>query len=112
MSDDVFGTNVLRVHNLFAGYGAVEVLHDVSLSLRSGQIVTLVGANGAGKTTLLRTISGLIRARSGQVELFGQDICRMRSDLRVRASLAQVLEGRQVFGPLSVEDNLRIGGYV
>ncbi len=112
MSDDVFGTNVLRVHNLFAGYGAVEVLHDVSLSLRSGQIVTLVGANGAGKTTLLRTISGLIRARSGQVELFGQDICRMRSDLRVRAGLAQVLEGRQVFGPLSVEDNLRLGGYV
>ncbi len=112
MSADVGDTNVLSVRNLVAGYGAVEVLHGVNLSLRSGHIATLVGANGAGKTTLLRTISGLIRARSGQVELFGQNISRMRSDSRVRAGLAQVLEGRQVFGPLSVEDNLRLGGYV
>ena len=112
MSPGARDTNVLCVRYLTAGYGEVEVLHGVRLSLRSGHIATLVGANGAGKTTLLRTISGLIRARSGQVELFGQDISRMRSDSRVRAGLAQVLEGRQVFGPLSVEDNLRLGGYV
>ncbi|TAL65422.1 MAG: ABC transporter ATP-binding protein [Burkholderiaceae bacterium] len=103
---------MLCVRNLVVGYGEVEVLHGVNLTLQSGQIATLVGGNGAGKTTLLRTISGLIRARSGQVELFGQNISRMRADSRVRAGLAQVLEGRQVFGPLSVEDNLRLGGYV
>jgi branched-chain amino acid transport system ATP-binding protein len=104
-------TSALAVRDLVAGYGGIEVLHGVSISLESGQIVALVGANGAGKTTLLRTISGLIPARSGSVELFGKNISALRSDRRVCAGLAQVLEGRQVFGPLSVEDNLRLGGY-
>ncbi|MGB3071407.1 MAG: ABC transporter ATP-binding protein [Ottowia sp.] len=102
---------VLKTTGLCAGYGRIEALHGVNLELKAGQLVALVGANGAGKTTLLRTISGLIQARAGQVELLGQDITRLPAESRVRAGLAQVLEGRQVFGPLSVLDNLRLGGY-
>ena len=104
-------TAVLQVSGLVAGYGRIEALHGVDLVLGPGELVALVGANGAGKTTLLRTVSGLIAARSGQVKLLGQDITRAAPEQRVRAGLAQVLEGRQVFGPLSVLDNLRLGAY-
>ncbi len=102
----------LTVRGLKAGYGRIEVLHGIDLDLPRGQLVALVGANGAGKTTLLRALSGLVPTRAGSVELLGQDISRDPPDRRVRAGLAQVLEGRQVFGPLSVEDNLLLGGYV
>lgn len=102
---------VLHVEGLTAGYGRIEALHGVDLTLAKGQLVALVGANGAGKTTLLRTISGLIQARSGSVTLLGQDITSASADHRVRKGLAQVLEGRQVFGPLSVQDNLLLGAY-
>lgn len=102
---------VLKVSDLCAGYGRIEALRGVSVELKAGQLVALVGANGAGKTTLLRTISGLINSRGGSVELLGQDVTPMPPEARVRAGLAQVLEGRQVFGPLSVLDNLRLGGY-
>ncbi len=105
-------TPALSVRGLKAGYGRIEVLHGIDLDLPRGRLVALVGANGAGKTTLLRTLSGLVPARAGRVELLGKDISRDPPDSRVRAGLAQVLEGRQVFGPLSVEDNLLLGGYV
>lgn len=102
---------VLEVSGLVAGYGRIEALHGVDLVLAKGELVALVGANGAGKTTLLRTVSGLIAARGGQVRLLGQDITRMPPEQRVRSGLAQVLEGRQVFGPLGVQDNLRLGAF-
>ncbi|WPL81907.1 ABC transporter ATP-binding protein [Bordetella hinzii] len=102
----------LTVRGLKAGYGRIEVLHGIDLDLPRGQLVALVGANGAGKTTLLRALSGLVPTRAGRVELLGRDISRDPPDSRVRVGLAQVLEGRQVFGPLSVEDNLLLGGYV
>lgn len=102
---------VLEVSGLVAGYGRIEALHGVDLVLAKGELVALVGANGAGKTTLLRTVSGLIAARGGQVRLLGLDITRMPPEQRVRSGLAQVLEGRQVFGPLSVQDNLRLGAF-
>ncbi|ANY15183.1 ABC transporter ATP-binding protein [Bordetella pseudohinzii] len=105
-------TPALSVRGLKAGYGRIEVLHGIDLDLPRGRLVALVGANGAGKTTLLRALSGLVPARAGRVELLGKDISRDPPDSRVRAGLAQVLEGRQVFGPLSVEDNLLLGGYV
>ncbi|WP_028604345.1 ABC transporter ATP-binding protein [Ottowia thiooxydans] len=104
-------STVLKVTGLTSGYGRIEALRGVDLELKAGQLVALVGANGAGKTTLLRTLSGLITARSGSVELLGQEITRLAAEARVRRGLAQVLEGRQVFGPLSVLDNLRLGGY-
>ena len=103
--------SVLEVTNLVAGYGRIEVLRLVNLRLARGELVALVGANGAGKTTLLRAISGLLPTKAGSVTLLGQDITRAAPDARVRAGLAQVLEGRQVFGPLTVQDNLRLGAY-
>jgi len=105
------GPAALAVEGLVAGYGRIEALRGVDLALQPGQLVALVGANGAGKTTLLRTLSGLIGARAGRVHLFGEDITTASPERRVRAGLAQVLEGRQVFGPLSVQDNLRLGAY-
>lgn len=102
----------LTVRGLKAGYGRIEVLHGIDLDLPRGKLVALVGANGAGKTTLLRALSGLVPVRAGRIDLLGRDITRASADGRVRLGLAQVLEGRQVFGPLSVEDNLLLGGYV
>ena len=101
----------LEVRGLFAGYGRIEALHGIDLRLGQGELVALVGANGAGKTTLLRAVSGLIEASAGSVTLFGRDISRDSADARVRAGLSQVLEGRQVFGPMSVQDNLLLGSY-
>lgn len=105
-------STILEVEDLRAGYGRIEALHGVSIRLDAGELVALVGANGAGKTTLLRTISGLLPSRAGRVRFLGQDISRSAPDIRVRMGLAQVLEGRQVFGPLSVQDNLRLGAFV
>jgi len=101
----------LVVDNVTASYGRIHVLHGVSLKVGQGQLVTLIGANGAGKTTLLRVVSGLMPCRSGTVSLRGANINRLSSDKRVRAGIAQVPESRQIFGRLSVEDNLQLGGY-
>ena len=92
-------------------YGRVTALRDVSLSVAAGQLVALVGSNGAGKTTLLRTISGIRPASAGRVAFDGSDITAMTPPRRVRLGIVQVPEGRQVFAPLSVEDNLVLGGY-
>ncbi|OGA10609.1 MAG: ABC transporter ATP-binding protein [Betaproteobacteria bacterium RIFCSPLOWO2_02_FULL_65_20] len=105
------GAPLLEVADLCTYYGRIQALHGVSLSVPSGSLVALVGANGAGKTTLLRTISGVNRASSGAIVFDGRDITRTRSDLRVRSGISQVPEGRQMFGPMSVEDNLRLGAY-
>ena len=101
----------LVVQNVDAAYGRIQVLKDVSLRVGEGRLVTLIGANGAGKTTFLKVISGLMPCRSGSIALRGTDIVKLSSDKRVRAGVAQVPENRQIFGRLSVEDNLRLGGY-
>jgi len=105
------GGNALEVRGLVAGYGRIEALHGIDIDVGEGQLVALVGANGAGKTTLLRAVSGLIKASQGSVALHGRDVSRDSADARVRAGLSQVLEGRQVFGPMSVQDNLLMGSY-
>ena len=92
-------------------FGRVHALRDIHLSLHRGERLALVGANGAGKTTLLRAISGVQKASGGAISFAGQDITHMRPDQRVRLGICQVPEGRQVFGPLTVEDNLRLGAY-
>jgi len=102
---------MLEVTGLCSHYGRIQALHGVSISVASGSLVALVGANGAGKTTLLRTISGVQPASGGTILFCGQDITRLRSDRRVRLGIAQVPEGRQVFGPMAVEDNLMLGAY-
>ncbi len=102
---------LLAVENLTSHYGRIQALRGVSIEVRQGQLVALVGANGAGKTTLLRAISGVRKVSGGEVRFAGQRITQMRPDQRVRLGICQVPEGRQVFGPLSVEDNLRLGAY-
>jgi branched-chain amino acid transport system ATP-binding protein len=102
---------VLSVENLKSGYGRIEALHGVSLEVAVGEIVTLVGANGAGKTTLLRAISGVQPVLSGRIRFDGHSIERMPAYERVGLGIAQVPEGRQLFAPLSVEDNLKLGAW-
>jgi branched-chain amino acid transport system ATP-binding protein len=103
---------VLRLRNVDAGYGALTVLRRVSLHVSPGEIVTLVGANGAGKTTLLRTIVGLVRARAGDVVFDGQPVSRLRTEAIVALGCSLVPEGRQVFAPMEVRENLLLGAHV
>jgi len=103
-------THVLEVRGLHAGYGPVEVLHGIDLSVATGEVVVVLGANGAGKTTMMRAVSGTI-ARSGSVLLDGKDITKTSPDAIVRAGVAQVPQGRGTFVDLTVEDNLRVGAY-
>lgn len=110
-SPDVATPLLLSVRNVSAGYGDTQVLWDVSLELRPGEVVALVGANGAGKSTLLSVLSGLVRAWSGAIELDGHNITRMAAERIVRRGLAHVPQGRHLFSGLSVEENLRLGAY-
>jgi branched-chain amino acid transport system ATP-binding protein len=102
---------MLEIRALEARYGRIPALRGIDLRVGEGELVALVGANGAGKSTLLRALSGVQRVSSGQVLFCGEDITRAASDRRVRLGIVQVPEGRLVFAPLSVEDNLRLGGY-
>jgi branched-chain amino acid transport system ATP-binding protein len=103
---------VLETSGLTSHYGRIPALKGIDLKIEPGELVALVGANGAGKTTLLRALSGVQRVTAGRVWFEGADITAARPDRRVRLGIAQVPEGRQVFGPLSVEDNLLLGAYV
>ena len=102
---------MLSVENLRSAYGRIEALHGVSVQVEAGEIVTLVGANGAGKTTLLRAISGVQPIAGGTVRFEGKAIERSSSHARVALGIVQVPEGRQLFGPLSVQDNLKLGAW-
>jgi branched-chain amino acid transport system ATP-binding protein len=102
---------LLQVENLSSGYGRVAVLHGVDVQVAEGEIVSVVGANGAGKTTLLRAISGVQPISQGRILFAGKDITGLSAAERVRLGIVQVPEGRQIFSPLSVEANLRLGGY-
>jgi branched-chain amino acid transport system ATP-binding protein len=102
---------VLRVENLTSGYGRIVALKGVSLHVNPGEIVTLIGANGSGKSTLLSTLAGLIRPTGGRVFLRGREVTRLSTEKMVRQGVALVPEGRQLFAPMTVEDNLVLGGY-
>jgi branched-chain amino acid transport system ATP-binding protein len=100
---------VLSVSNVTSRYGRIEVLHGISLEVNMGEVVTLVGSNGAGKSTLLRAISGVQPVTSGSVRFDGQAIGKWRPHVRVARGISQVPEGRQIFAPLTVEENLQLG---
>ena len=102
---------MLVVENLHAGYGASEVLCGISLQVKHGSVVALIGANGAGKTTTMRALSGLLKPTQGRVMLDGQPVQGYGAAKIARLGLAHAPEGRKVFGPLSVEDNLLLGAY-
>ena len=102
---------MLKVKNLQVYYGMIHALRSASLHVSRKEIVALIGANGAGKTTLLSAVSGVVRSASGEVSLDGKAITRERPDRIVREGIAHVPEGRHVFKPLSVEDNLLLGSY-
>ena len=103
---------LLKVHGLDVYYGAVHALKGVDLDVRSGEVVTLIGANGAGKSTLLRTISGLVKPRAGTIVFDGKDLVRLPPHQVVAAGISHAPEGRAVFANLTVEDNLVLGAYL
>jgi branched-chain amino acid transport system ATP-binding protein len=102
----------LRVESLTAGYGRVPIVNDVSIEVSPAQIAALIGPNGAGKSTLLKAIMGVIPSMAGRVVLHGQDISELRVDERVRRGIAYVPQIRDIFAPLSVLENLEMGGYL
>ena len=104
-------TNLLEAHELRAGYGEIEVLKGISLAIRPGAITAVIGSNGAGKTTLMRALSGLIPARSGQIEFDGRRVEKLSADQRVEQGLALVPEGRLVFPDFTVQETIKIGAY-
>ena len=102
---------MLRLKNVDVHYGKIHAVKRVSLHVNQGEIVALIGGNGAGKTTLLTTISGLNRPSAGELTFLDRPIGRVRPDRIVRLGVSHVPEGRLVWGPLSVEDNLRLGAF-
>ena len=102
---------MLEVRDLQVLYGSIQVLWGVSLRVEKGEIVTLLGPNGAGKSTLMRAISGLVRPRAGTVELLGARIDGLKPHRIVEAGLVQIPEGRQIWGDLTVQDNIELGAF-
>lgn len=103
---------LLSTEDLRSGYGRVEVLRGVSMAVEAGEFVSVIGANGAGKTTLLRTLSGVVRPRSGRVTFDGKDLTALAAHRVPTLRIAHVPEGRQVFPKLSVRENLLVGAYI
>ncbi|HXI73900.1 MAG TPA: ABC transporter ATP-binding protein [Verrucomicrobiae bacterium] len=103
---------MLEIKNLEVSYGAINALHGISLSVKAGSIVTLIGANGAGKTTTLKTISGLLKPRAGEILCDGKNISGLPPHQIVKLGLSHVPEGRMIFANLTVLENLRMGAYL
>ncbi|MCL2332680.1 MAG: ABC transporter ATP-binding protein [Actinomycetia bacterium] len=103
---------IFELHDLVVNYGVIRALKGVSLEIDEGEIVTLIGANGAGKSTTLRTISGLIKPKSGSIIFDGKDITHQNAARRVAAGISQAPEGRRVFAEMTVTENLEMGAFL
>lgn len=103
---------MLKVKNLKVGYGNVPVIFDFSCEVNKGEVVSILGSNGAGKSTLIKTISGLLKPTSGEITFLGERIDNLPAYKILEKGIAQVPEGRQVFGKMSIKDNLLLGAYV
>lgn len=102
---------MLKVSNLHVQYGKVQALKGISLEVNPGEVVTLIGSNGAGKSTLLKTISGLIRPKTGSITFEGEEITKLSPDVIVQRGIAHVPEGRRIFTNMTVMENLKAGAY-
>ena len=102
---------LLEIEDLQVYYGAIQALQGIAFTVDQGEIVTLIGANGAGKSTTLRTISGLLRPRRGAVRFQGQDVTMLAAEQIVKLGIGQVPEGRKIFAPMTVRENLELGAY-
>lgn len=103
---------MLKIDNINVYYGAIHALKGISVDVNEGEIVTLIGANGAGKSTILRTISGLLKPKTGKIEFEGKNIAGMAAQDIVKLSISQVPEGRRVFSNMTVLENLELGAYI
>ena len=103
---------MLKIDNINVYYGAIHALKGISVDVKEGEIVTLIGANGAGKSTILRTISGLLKPKTGQITFEGQNIAGKAAQDIVKLSISQVPEGRRVFANMTVMENLELGAYI
>ena len=103
---------MLEIKNLVVNYGVITALHEVSLTVKQGDIVTLIGSNGAGKTTTLRAVSGLLKVRGGEILYQGRNIANLPAHQIVKLGISQVPEGRMIFANLTVHENLRMGAYL
>lgn len=103
---------MLKVKNLNVFYGSIHALHDISIEVNEGEIVSLIGANGAGKTTTLHTITGLHKPQSGEVTLNGKNLLTVEPNKIVTLGMAHVPEGRQIFAQMTVEENLEMGAFI
>ena len=103
---------MLEIKNIHVYYGAIHAIKGISITVNDGELVSLVGANGAGKTTILHTISGLLRATSGDILLDGKSLQKVPANNIINLGLAHVPEGRHIFSRMTVEENLRMGAYI
>lgn len=103
---------MLNIENINVYYGAIHAIKDISINVTEGEIVTLIGANGAGKSTTLRTISGLLKPKTGKINFEGKDIAGMPAQAIVKQGISQVPEGRRVFANMTVLENLELGAYI
>jgi branched-chain amino acid transport system ATP-binding protein len=103
---------LLEIENLVLMYGRIQALHGISLHVNEGEVVALIGANGAGKTTTMRAISGLRPIAGGRIKFAGQDVTRLRADLRVARGICQSPEGRGIFPGMTVRENLDMGAFI
>ena len=102
---------LLEIDSVHAGYGRVDVLHDICITLKQGEFISIVGPNGAGKTTLFKTISGLVTPSAGSIKYKGNDLLSVEASRRAYLGLSHVPEGRQVFPALTVLENLEMGAF-
>jgi branched-chain amino acid transport system ATP-binding protein len=103
---------MLSIQGLNASYGPIRAVDDLHLEIRRGEIVTLLGSNGAGKSTTLRSISGLMKQKSGSIVFLGKQLLKLPAEKIIEAGVSQVPEGRRIFGRLTVEENLDVGAYL
>jgi len=103
---------MLNIENINVYYGAIHAIKDISINVTEGEIVTLIGANGAGKSTTLRTVSGLLKPKSGKIDFEGKNIAGMAAQAIVKQGISQVPEGRRVFANMTVLENLELGAYI